>query len=314
MKKEHRRRFLDSTCQTVLIALMCFVVGIYWGGNHIDFKQNGQFILYLIAVIVMGMLVLLYYNYQMARIKINPSVRRKQLTYWYWGMVGVLFLMYMYRHYSIFLASYEKNPFGINQEQYVILVNLVIVVVIGSVFYLILFQRYSIKNIGKDGIELEREIEVQVLQTNTDIISKIGQQLGALDEVVHQLDLMGYVDPYLDYESYINLMERILYPITEKLDEVYISVFSKKQYEDYMYKDKGYTTAMVKKASYNLKDCGIIKVEDSIHIKYKLANFQNYKEQEVYIIIQLGSLYDIKVGELIYGYIKCFEALYSKYL
>lgn len=95
---------------------------------------------------------------------------------------------------------------------------------------------------------------------------------------------------------------------------MYIQVIDCEGYKRFMVKEKGYSAGLIKKALHNLADSGIISVEYGIHIKYKLAGIQHYEEKEVYIIIHLGTLFDIKIGELIYGYIKCFEALYSAYI
>lgn len=300
--------------QIILAAILSFLLGSYLGGNYINGNQNSSFLVLFSAILVVGLLIMLYYNYQMSRIMINSIERKRKLTYWYWGVMLFLFAIYFSKEYPNLLQTYEKNSYGINQTQYIFLVNIGLFFLIGLLIYVVVFQQYSIKHISKDGIELEKAVEVKMLEKNTDIISRISRQLGALDEVINALDGMGYVDENLEYDTYVDLLERILYPISENQEEVVIQVCSLSDYESYMYKEKGYSKGMVKKAFYNLKDCGIIKVEDSIHIKYKLGGFQKFEEREAYIIVQLGTLYDIKIGELIYGYIKCFEALYSKYM
>lgn len=186
--------------------------------------------------------------------------------------------------------------------------------IIGSILHAIVFQQYNIKSISKDGIELEKSVEITVLENSNTIISKISEQLGALDEIVYALYEIGYVKKDLKLCEYTNLLERILVPIAHGYEGVYIQVFDYTKYLKFMKQEKGYSTGLIKKVFYGYTECGIIPVEDGIHIKYKLAGIQEFNEKEVYITIELGTLFDIKIGELIYGYIKCFEALYSKYI
>ena len=61
--------------------------------------------------------------------------------------------------YDTYLKTYEKNIFGIDQRQYIVLINYLMFLLVALMIVGAMEGKFRVKNIGKDGIELERVIE-----------------------------------------------------------------------------------------------------------------------------------------------------------
>ena len=315
LKKRRKDKIFHDLVVLLLFPCICLGIGFYCG-NTIGVVGNRKLIYILGAIFVVACFIQLFYDYHLTRIHVNDERKNHILKKWYWGILGLIFACFYNYYYPIYIKSYKENIFGIDQNQYIFIVNISLFLVLGIFINQILFRNYSIKNIGKDGIELEcnEDINTLALETNTEMIRRMGEQLAALDEVVDALCELGYVDAKLEYSLYNDLLERVLQPITYDLEEVFIEVLSKDEYESFLRTEMKLPQYVIKKNNYLFAECGIIGIDDYIHIKFKLAEFHEFVERESYIVVKLDTLYDISVGELLYGYLKSFEALYSKYL
>ncbi|WP_167956305.1 hypothetical protein [Anaerosporobacter faecicola] len=312
------KKFLHSIWGKIFFLLIGLVIGVILGAYHIEVAYFPSVLAMMACVLVLGIFMAINFEIDLSRFMIKADKKRQYTQYVYWAIVFLLFALYYNYNYEKFLKTYQRNIFGIDQRQYIFLVNFLIFLIMSIIIYQIIIQQYRIKNIGKGGVELERIVSndgLAALETNTDMVSSICKQLGALDEIVQYLYHQGYVDDRLPYKEYVGILDRILLPLSEKHDDVVIQAFTKKEYKEYLDHEVTLTTGRVKKIAYELDKYGILKVEDTIHIQYRLAAFHEYtKDPYVYIVVKLGPLYDIKIGELIYAYVKSFEALYSKYV
>lgn len=229
----------------------------------------------------------------------------------------VAFSIYIALSYERYLATYEKNIFGINQSQYIIILNFLLFFLIGMIIYQFLAGGVRIKNIGKEGIELEQVIEensISAMQTSTELTSNIYFELGELDKVVDYLYSNQVIGPEITEEKYLNVLQTLLSSLVNDKDHVEIKVFNVNNYVNYLKDIVGLANREIKILNHNYKEYGIIRVENGIHIKYEFAPFHNFTSNSCYIVMEFSEIYDIETGKLIYAYIKVFEALYSKYL
>ncbi len=311
-------KFIHSIWGNLLFLLLGLIIGSIIGASIIDIKSFPSVLCLMACLLVLGIVVAISFVIDMSRFMIKPNKKRRYIIYIYWAFAFILFVLYYSLNCNNFELTYKTNILGIDQGQYIFLVNFIIFIVLGILIYQIIIQQYSIKNIGKGGVELERIVTndgLAALETNTDMVSSICKQLGALDEIVQYLYYQGYVDELLPYADYVDILGRILLPLSENHDDVIIQALTETDYTQYLNNEDSLSMGRIHKIVYELDKYGILKVEDTIHIKYKLAPFHEYtKNPNVYIIVRLGPLYDIKIGELIYAYVKSFEALYSKYV
>ncbi len=311
-------KFLHSIWGKLLFLLVGLIIGGIIGACFIDITSFPSVLCLMACVILIGILITISFEIDMSRFMIKADKKRRSIIYVYWAFAFIIFTLYYALNYEKFKVTYKTNIFGIDQMQYIYLVNFAIFLVLGILIYQIIIQQYSIKNIGKGGVELERIVTndgLAALETNTDMVSSICKQLGALDEIVQYLYYQGYVDDLLPYTDYVDILGRILLPLSENHDDVIIQALTESRYLTYLNHENSLSVGRIKKITYELDKYGILKVEDTIHIKYKLAAFHEYKNHPyVFIVVKLGPLYDIKIGELIYAYVKSFEALYSKYV
>lgn len=311
-------KFLHSVWGKLLFLLLGLIIGGIIGASIIDMKSFPSVLCMMASILVLGIVVAISFEMDMSRFMIKANKKRRCMIYIYWAFAFILFALYYTLNCKKFVVTYKTNFLGIDQMQYIFLVNFIIFLVLGILIYQIIIQQYSIKNIGKGGVELERIVTndgLAALETNTDMVSSICKQLGALDEIVQYLYYQGYVDELLPYADYVDILGRILLPLSENHDDVIIQALTETEYAQYLNNDDFLSVGRIHKIVYELDKYGILKVEDTIHIKYKLAPFHEYtKYPNAYIIVKLGPLYDIKIGELIYAYVKSFEALYSKYV
>ena len=270
------------------------------GACFIDITSFPSALSLMACVILIGILITISFEIDMSRFMIKADKKRRSIIYVYWAFAFIIFTLYYALNYEKFKVTYKTNIFGIDQMQYIYLVNFAIFLVLGILIYQIIIQQYSIKNIGKGGVELERIVTndgLAALETNTDMVSSICKQLGALDEIVQYLYYQGYVDDLLPYTDYVDILGRILLPLSENHDDVIIQALTESRYLAYLNHENSLSVGRIKK------------------ITYELDAFHEYKNHPyVYIVVKLGPLYDIKIGELIYAYVKSFEALYSKYV
>ena len=185
------------------------------------------------------------------------------------------------------------------------------------IIYQFLAGGVRIKNIGKEGIELEQVIEensISAMQTSTELTSNIYFELGELDKVVDYLYSNQVIGPEITEEKYLNVLQTLLSSLVNDKDHVEIKVFNVNNYVNYLKDIVGLANREIKILNHNYKEYGIIRVENGIHIKYEFAPFHNFTSNSCYIVMEFSEIYDIETGKLIYAYIKVFEALYSKYL
>ncbi|MDO5519341.1 MAG: hypothetical protein Q4G58_02495 [bacterium] len=272
------------------------------------------------AILLISIFIMFYYHYEYNRIGIEKRRSFKYLKYFYWGVSFLLFLLYMKTVYGKFLTTYEKNILGIDQGQYIILVNFILFFLFAYLLLQLIAGGFRIKNIGKDGIELERVIEdnsIEKIQNNAEVVSAIYSELGELDKVVDYLFTINKLHQDISEPEYLNVLQLLLSSLVDGRKDIQITLYDAAAYQDYLNAEVGLSNQEINFLNYKYTKYGIIKVENGLHIRYDYAPFHGFATEQTkycYIVIGFNEIYDIEIGKLVYAYIKVFEALYSKYI
>lgn len=242
------------------------------------------------------------------------------LKQFYWVMSHVIFVFYMANTYDTYLKTYEKNIFGIDQRQYIVLINYLMFLLVALMIVGAMEGKFRVKNIGKDGIELERVIEetsIEAFKNNSEIVSKIYEELAELDKIVDFLFSVNQLSGEIEETEYLSQVEFLCKSLVSRSNSATIEVYNGSDYDEYLKTNLGLQKSEQKLLHYKFHKYNVIKVENGIHIKYEYAPFHNFLTETnkcYYIVLTLDDIIDINVGQLIYSYLKVFESLESKYI
>ncbi|BBF43932.1 hypothetical protein lbkm_2620 [Lachnospiraceae bacterium KM106-2] len=320
-KKESMLRgmkiLVNSFGSIILSSSLCLCIGIYLG--RVIKRDNSIITDITVGVLIITLYIILfiYYKYEYNRIGIEEKEKNKYLKFIFWGMVFTLFCIFMVQTYEKFLESYKHNIFGIDQTQYIIILNFIIFMVLGAVVYQICTSKYNIKNISKDGIELERVIEnnnLEFMKTNTQLTENIYNELGELDKVVDFLISRGKLKKGMSEEEYLKIVDLLCSSLLRCNSKINTQIYSEIDYKSYLEIDEALGQRELKLLHARYEKYGIIKLENDLHIKYKYAAFHKFDSSACYIVMKFDEIFDIQIGRLLYAYIQVFEAIYSKYL
>ena len=154
-------KFLHSIWGKLLFLLLGLIIGGIIGACLVDIKRFPSVLCMMACVFLIGILITISFEIDMSRFMIKADKKRRSIIYVYWAFAFIIFSLYYTMNYEKFKLTYKTNIFGLDQMQYIYLVNFTIFLVLGILIYQIIIQQYSIKNIGKGGVELERIVSEQ---------------------------------------------------------------------------------------------------------------------------------------------------------
>ncbi|MDO5293044.1 MAG: hypothetical protein Q4F05_09870 [bacterium] len=314
--KNHIHTFGSITLSCVFCILLGYIICDIARQDTTLFTS----LILIAAILILSIFIMFYYHYEYNRIGIERRKSLKYLKHFYWGISFLCFVLYMKVVYARFLKTYDKNIFGIDQGQYILLINFILFFCFAYLLLQIITGGFRIKNIGKNGIELERVIEdnsIEKIQNNAEVVSDIYCELGELDKVVDYLFSINKLHQEISEPDYLSVLQLLLSSLVEGKKDIKITLYDDGSYKEYLSKEVGLSNREIKVLDYKYTKYGIIKVENGLHIRYDYAPFHGFATDQTkycYIVIAFREIYDIEIGKLIYAYIKVFEALYSKYI
>ncbi len=252
---------------------------------------------------------------------ISAGNKKKFLKNGYWTFMMVLFLAYYFCHYKVFFQTYKQNSFGIDQEQYILLVNFGVFLCASIIIYYFIIRQFEIKElrIGTKGVELTvteklAESQKESLNINTSLIRTITDHICHIDGIINYLSTLNYVSSSIKLPEYTNILKSVLMPITKNYDGMSITVLLEEEFDSYMKKELGYRQREIEKIRSVIQKDEIYRYENDLFLEFELGEFHNYPDKvRIYIIIHVNELYADEAGQLIYTYLNVFEAIYSKY-
>lgn len=320
---DSRKKYQRTVINYVAIGGTLFLLGVITGEflRRLIKTSNGIIAIALVDVIVIGLITYFYYSYLMKHQTVAIESGQRVRHYWYWMMVVLLFFVYYMSNIERFKKTYSPNGLGIDQEQYIFLINGAIFVLAGLVVYYFMIRRFEIKSISitTAGIELSlpeviAETQKESLNINTSLIRTISDHICKIDELIYYLSTINYISETIPLGQYIDILKSVLIPITEHYEEMSITVLTESEFEHYLVEELALKRRIVEKLQNILKNDEIYRYENELFLSYELAEFHNYSESvNIYIVIHIEELFADEVGQLIYTYINVFEALYSKY-
>ena len=314
------KKKLRIFCLTVGVFL--FILGVVSGYVlHNVFDDNSYFC--VLVVLIIGVALLSYIScYYLSKTKyISKESKRKFLKYWYWCFVVLLFISYYMCHFRTFLKTYRNNSYGIDQEQYILLVNFSLFLIVSIIIYYFIVRQFEVKSlsIGTKGIELTvseklAETQKESLIINTNLIRTITDHICNIDSIIDYLSTINYVSNSINLIEYTNILKSVLLPITKNYEGVYITILIEEEFDAHLKNELCYSKREIEKIRSIIRKDEIFRLENDLFLEFELGEFHNYSEIEsIYITIHVKDLYADEAGQLIYTYLRMFEALYSKY-
>lgn len=302
--------------------------------NFTFYKDTGKTLIVLSISLLIILFIMIIFslwkyeelNYDFKTI-IKATFSEKFKKIFFFVISFVIFAFYYELNEDIFINTYSMNKFGINNEQFIFLINFSVFFLVYQVLYYTVFSNYYVKRVNKDGIELSREEELNEFITEFDKLKnnslKISKQYR--DIILNYNESVIFVTNYLEdlnnkrlIRENISSNEYLLY-INECLGSYLYKLYNIKflliQEENLEEKLKHY---------YELKKSEILEITSNLDLD---SIYNEYFEKEkifmkvnilgtnsnIYIIIDTGSednIYPFELAKLTRNLIDYFEKLY----
>ncbi|RMD03236.1 hypothetical protein D9O40_03585 [Clostridium autoethanogenum] len=315
------RRYIKIWSNSIILFIVCMIVGFCAGitiqgkFNWSFYKNDGQFISYSSIVIFLLVVIYMYYRRLCKTSGDIYEIDKKSFKYLFYAVSFMFFSLYYNINKKFFLNTYAKNKFGIEQEQYVLILNFIGYFLISTLIYTIVFKNYSLKKFGKDGIELEEEKTVadeqnSVINLYVDIIKEYSDILCELDCKMEEMYNEGFVRDDYTVEEYSVFLDDFLSSFTLKDSNLSIIIISMDEFDTFAKTELSYNRFALSKIKTNTHENKVYTCENRIFVEYHTTIIQ----ASIMIIIESITTYPWDLGLLIYSYMVALETSYSKYL
>lgn len=314
----------NSVMAIIVFAILGFIFGILGGYQVGQYTMDMGYFMVACAVllIIVGTLVAIHYEYEYSRRYVERKRITQLLRYWYWSVICLFFFIFYSVNRTSYLSTYKANMFGIDQEQYILIVNLLIFFLLGFVIYFIIVKDISIAKISKEGIEITSTQGLQVkeqenlLLTFEKMIHIFAERMLQLDEDVEYLKTKGFVSENFTMQEYLEILRCFLNLIEQEDETIMIDIVDENGLDPFLRDQLGISKRdrnhLKKKL---LQENKIFEFDENIFMKYQLGEFHNkISNRNIFIIIKTSNLYPKDFGRLIITFLAQFEALYAKYL
>ena len=305
--------FTKSTLFIIILSLLGFLLGITIGKSNNFLSES---ILVIISIIiVIGLLIYIYIKVNIFNSLISSATKKKFKKYLYFTMVLLSFVMYYLYNKETFLKTYELNNFGINQGQYIFIVNFIGFFAIAFILYNLILKEYSLKKLSKNEIELSEELDIADKQSSLinkyeEIIKKYSQIICKIDRTMNYLDTEGLIRDDYEINEYIIIIEEFIKEFTLAINDISIIVKSSYSFESFAKDELGCNSFNIKKIKANIEENRVYVHNNRIYIMYGSSIIND----SMVLIIDMDNAYPGELGLLVYSYLFSVETSYSKYL
>lgn len=305
--------FTKSIVFIIILGVLGFLYGINIGQNN---NYLAKHILINICVVsVIGLLIYIYLKINIYNSFIAITDRRKLTKYIYFTLVLLLFVVYYLYNKDNFFNTYKINSIGIDQNQYIFIVNFMGFFIISFIFYNFILKDYSIKKLSKSEIELSEELDIADKQSS--LINKYEEMIKNYSEVACKIDTKmdalnneNLIRNDYEIDEYIIVIEEFVKEFIIKNNDFSILVKSFDSFEEFARDELGCNSFKIKKIKANIEQNRVYVNNNRIYIMYKSSIIND----SIVVIIDMDNAYPGELGLLVYSYLLSVETSYSKYL
>ncbi|KAJ49633.1 hypothetical protein BD780_001131 [Clostridium tetanomorphum] len=307
-----------SSLITLIISMVvgfCFGLKFSNGFNLEFYKDDGQVLLLISIGIILITYVYIYYRHKCIMSHINLDIDTTSFKYIFYSLSFFIFALYYNLNKEYFFQSYSLNIFGIAQSQYIFIINFIGYFIITTIIYSIIFKEYSIKKIGKDGVEFETEksiaeIQNELINQYVTIIDDFSKNMCDIDKLMTELEDDNLIRDDYTLDEFILLLDGFLSLFICENTDLSIVLLPYNKFDEFLTNELSYNAFILKKVKTNMQNNYVYAYENKIFVKYYLSLFGDY----ITIIIDCLKTYPAGLGELLYSYIVALETSYSKHL
>lgn len=301
----------------IIFMSMGFLIGLFAGNvMGIDFYKEDRNILLIMSVITnLVIFINIYHKQYCIKNHIETIFNRNNLKYVYFSITFFMFCLYYYINKENFINTYTQNELGIEQSQYIFITNFIGYLVITVILFYIVFNNYSIKKIGKSGIEFHVEQSVikehnELVNIYAEIIDNFSDHLCNIDNLMSELDNNNLIRDDYTLDEFIILIEDFLSSFMQQNNDLSIIVIPYDNFEHYGKTELYYNLFTLNKIKVNMYTNSVYVYNNVIFIKYPLSLLNN----SILVIVNCDRSYPSGLGILIYSYLITLETSYSRYL
>lgn len=304
-----------NSCVTfVLFMIIGFVVGAV---SEIEFSNgfvfNNEFFLFILALLIFIIsIIYCYIRYRCNKNGKYIEVDKISLKIIYYSLTFFVFSIYYMMQKSKFMNSYKNNIFGINQEQYIFCVNIFGYLIVATILFAILFNKYSMKKISKDGIELEEKVitneQNYLITLYSKVINNFSDVICDVDTKMKEMDSHGFIRDDYTVDEYIIFIQEFVDLIMAEDSNISIIIKSYDAFSGFASKELLYNKFIIKKIEANIAKNKVFAYEKNIFVQYDSQVVKN----QIVFSINCSVNYPGDLGSLLYDYIVFIETIYLK--
>jgi membrane protease YdiL (CAAX protease family) len=153
--KRHIKIWSTSIGTLILFIIIGFTYGIVLESKfNLQFYTNdGNVLLFFSLIVLISSVIHIFYKRQCKLSGTIYELDNKSFKTFFYSFSFVCFAIYYNMNKTFFSNTYSQNKFGIDQSQYILIINFIGYFLILTLIYTVLFKNYSLKKLGKDGIE-----------------------------------------------------------------------------------------------------------------------------------------------------------------
>ena len=307
-------QFTKSITFIIILSLLGFLYGVNLGQNkNYIFGNNILIIIGIVSII--ALLMYIYLKANVFNSFITSNSKKKLIKYIYFTIALMFFAVYYLYNKDNFLKTYKANTIGIDQNQYIFIVNFIGFFIIAFILYNLLFKEYFIKKLSRNEIELSEELDIADKQSN--LINKYEEMIKNYSQVICKIDVkMDYLNNQNlirnDYEinEYIILIEEFIKEFIIVNNDISIVVKSIGTFEKFAKDELECNSFQIKKIKINIERNRVYVHNNRIYIMYKSSIIND----SMVLVIDMDNVYPGELGLLVYSYLLSVETSYSKYL
>ncbi|MGG7177603.1 hypothetical protein ACQPU1_08430 [Clostridium paraputrificum] len=315
--------------RNAIICIIFIIIGVLldrviYNNISLTILQSGSKIISILSIIfAIGLLIeFLIKIYKKNTIKEILTNKFKKVSFF--TISFLLFNLYYSVNESNFIATYTQNKFGINNEQFILLINLAIFFIIYQIAYFTIFSDYYIKKINKDGFEISKEemvdecinafdkVKEDSLSINKkyrDIINNFAASLPELQKFIFELDKNGNISDMVTYDDIVAYVDKCITIYIYSLPNIKHLTLRKDEFETSI---RYYYSLDEEEMYYITKNIKDIECESEYYDKGRI--YMNIYiptiDDRLYIVLDTGeeeSIYPFELAKLIRILVDYFE-------
>ncbi|MDU6339849.1 MAG: hypothetical protein E6583_00795 [Clostridium sp.] len=305
--------FVKSITFIIILGLLGFLYGINIGRGNSYLIDN--ILIKLGIVISIGLLMYIYLKANIFNSLVASINEKKLIKYLYFLLVLLFFTIYYLHNKDNFINTYQINSIGIDQNQYIFIVNFIGFFLISFILYNLILKDYSIKRLSKNDIELSEELDVADQQSK--LINKYEEIIQTYSQVVCNIDIkMNYLNNEnlirndYEVEEYIIVIDEFIKEFILINKDISIVIKPYELFDEFAADELGCNSFNIRKIKFNIETNRVYTYKNRIYIMYKSSIINN----NIVLIIDMDNIYPGELGLLIYSYLSSVETSYSKYL